>query len=162
MKSLVYFSEKQKEINCGTVQAFERFCWFMYDGYVFFCDKSSLQQCLSNKRYTCVGEKAKPEELKAGSVIFLYNADDKSLLGPFTTLEEGDELDAGTWVENVEEQHMPYENVKVTWEDLHRIENAPEKLPFLSDPKTCKLTTTQTQRALDLLRQGQLYISEKK
>jgi len=134
----------------------------MYDGYVYICEKSSLQQCLSNKRYMCTGEKAKPEELKAGSIIFLYNVDDKSLLGPFTTLEEGDELDAGTWVENVEEEHMPYESVKVTWEDLHTIQNAPDKLPFLKDPKACKLTTTQTQRTLDLLRGGQLYIYEKK
>ena len=134
----------------------------MYDGYVFICEESSLQQCLSNKRYMCTGEKAKPEELKAGSIIFLYNMEDKTLLGPFTTLEEGDELDAGTWVENVEEQHMPYESVKVTWEDLHTIENAPEKLPFLKEAKACKLTTTQTQRALDLLRQGQAYIYEKK
>jgi hypothetical protein len=132
----------------------------MYDGYVFFCDKSSLQQCLSNKRYTCVGEKAKPEELKAGSVVFLYNADDKSLLGPFTTLEEGDELDAGTWVENEEHQY-PYDDIKVTWEDLHTIQNALEKLPFLADPKTCKLSIGQTQRTLDLLREGQPYISEK-
>lgn len=134
----------------------------MYDGYVFFCEKSSVQQCISNKRYMCTGEQAKPEELKEGSVVFLFNVEDKSLLGPFTTLPEGDELDAGTWVENVEEQHMPYESVKVTWEDLHTIQNAPEKLPFLTNFKTCKLTTTQTQRVLDLLKQGQLYVHEKK
>jgi len=134
----------------------------MYDGYVFFCNKSSLQQCLSQKRYLCVGEKAKPEELKEGSVVFLYSVEDKSLLGPFTTLSEGEELDAGTWIEQVEEQHMPYEDVKVTWEDLHTIHNAPEKLPFLNDPKTCKLSTTQTQRILDLLEEGQPYISEQK
>src|SRR5208337_5073399 len=132
----------------------------MYDGYVFFCDKSSLQQCISNKRYTCVGEKAKPEELFRSSVVFLYNAEDKSLLGPFTTLSEGDELDAGTWVENEEHQY-PYDDIKVTWEELHLIENAPEMLPFLTDPKTCKLSTGQTQRTLDLLRKGQPYISEK-
>jgi hypothetical protein len=132
----------------------------MYDGYVFFCEKSSLQECLSNKRYTCMGEQAKPEELKAGSVIFFYNSDDKTLLGPFTTESEGDELGEGTWVENEEHQY-PYDDIKVTWEDLHTIQNAPEKLPFLKDPKTCKLTTTQTQRALDLLREGQLYIQEK-
>ena len=132
----------------------------MYDGYVFFCEKSSLQQCLRQKRYMCVGEKAKPEDLKEGSVVFLYNVEDKSLLGPFTTLSEGDELDAGTWVEQVEEQHMPYEDVKVTWEDLHTIQNASEKLPFLNDPKTCRLSTTQTQRVLDLLKEGQSYISE--
>lgn len=132
----------------------------MYDGYVFFCEKSSIQQCLSEKRYMCVGEKAKPEDLKEGSVIFLYNTDTKVLLGPFTTLSEGDQLDAGAWVENVEEQHMPYEDVKVTWEDLHTIDNASEKLPFLKDPKTCKLTSLQTQRTLDLLREGPLYIQE--
>ena len=132
----------------------------MYDGYVFFCEKPSLQQCLSQKRYMCVGEKAKPEDLKEGSVVFLYNIEDKSLLGPFTTLSEGDELDAGTWVEQVEEQHMPYEDVKVTWEDLHTIQDAAEKLPFLNDPKTCKLSTTQTQRVLDLLKEGQPYISK--
>ncbi|MGA2524439.1 MAG: hypothetical protein ABSF65_09865 [Candidatus Bathyarchaeia archaeon] len=132
----------------------------MYDGYVFFCDESSLQQCISNKRYTCVGEKAKPEELKEGSVVFLYNATDKSLLGPFTTLSEGDKLDAGTWVENEEHQY-PYDDIKVTWEELHVIQNAPEMLPFLNDPKTCKLSIGQTQRTLDLLRKGQPYISEK-
>ncbi|HUJ84215.1 MAG TPA: hypothetical protein VLV84_01260, partial [Candidatus Acidoferrales bacterium] len=132
----------------------------MYDGYVFFCDESSLQQCISNKRYTCVGEKAKPEELKEGSVVFLYNSVDKSLLGPFTTLSEGDELDAGTWVENEEHQY-PYDDIKVTWEDLHVLQNAPEKLPFLNDPKTCKLSTGQIQRTLDLLRQEPLYLYAK-
>ena len=101
------------------------------------------------------------DQIKVGSIIFLYNLDDKSLLGPFTTLPEGDELDAGTWVMEVDENNMPYEDVKVTWEDLHILQNAPEKLPFLKDPQTCKLTTTQTQRALDLLKEGQLYLSEK-
>jgi len=133
----------------------------MYEGYVFFCDKSSLQQCLSQKRYACVGEKAKPAKLKEGSVIFLFNAEDKSLLGPFTTLSEGDELDAGAWVEQVNEKNMPYEDIKVTWEDLHIIQDAPEKLPFLNDPKTCKLSTRQTQRILDFLIEGLPYIHEK-
>lgn len=134
----------------------------MYDGYVFFCDKSSLEQCLSQKRYMCAEKQAKPEELEEGAVVFLYNAEEKTLLGPFTTLSEGDELDAGTWVEQIEEEHMPYEDVKVTWEDLHIIQNAPEKLPFLNDPKICKLSTTQTQRILDLLEEGQPYVYEQK
>ena len=134
----------------------------MYDGYVLFCNKSSLQQCLSKKRYTCASKETKVlEEIKSGTVVFLYNSDDKSLVGPFTTLPEGDEFDAGTWVMDVDENNMPYEDVKVTWEDLHILQNAPEKLPFLNDPKTCKLSTTQTQRALDLLKEGQLYLYEK-
>ena len=133
----------------------------MYEGFVFFCDKSSLRQCLSQKRHACVGEKAKPAELKEGSIVFLYNVEDKSLLGPFTTLSEEDELDAGAWVEQVDEKNMPYEDIKVTWEDLHTIQNATEKLPFLNDPKTCKLSTLQTQRVLDLLKEGPVYVHEK-
>ena len=132
----------------------------MYEGYVFFCDNSSLHQCLSQKRYACVGEKAKPAELKEGSVVFIYNVEEKSLVGPFTTLSEGDELDAGAWMEQVDENNMPYEDIKVTWEDLHIVQDAPEKLPFLNDPKTCKLSTLQTQRILDLLKEGSLYIYE--
>ena len=134
----------------------------MYDGYVLFCNNASQQQCLSRKRYTCANKESKViEEMKAGTVVFLFNTDDKSLLGPFTTLEEGDDLDAGTWVMDVDENNMPYEDVKVTWEDLHILQNAPEKMPFLNDPKTCKLTTTQTQRALDLLKEGALYLYAK-
>ncbi|MGA3060196.1 MAG: hypothetical protein ABSD92_07475 [Candidatus Bathyarchaeia archaeon] len=117
---------------------------------------------MSSKRYTCAGKESKSlEEIKAGTVIFLYNTDNKSLVGPFTTLPEGDELDAGAWTENVENQY-PYDDIKVTWEDLHIIQNAPEKLPFLTEPKTCKLSTGQTQRILDLLRDGQLYLYAKK
>jgi len=134
----------------------------MYDGYLLFCNNTSQQQCLSRKRYTCADKKSTPlEEIKAGTVVFLYNTDDKSLLGPFTTLAESDELDAGTWVMDVDENNMPYEDVKVTWEDLHILQNAPQKLPFLKDPKTCKLTTTQTQRLLDLLKDGPLYLYAK-
>jgi hypothetical protein len=134
----------------------------MYDGYVFFCTKESQQQCLSNKRYTCADEKTRPkeEEIKIGSIIFLFNLDDKSLLGPFTALAEGDELDAGAWALDVD-THIPSEDLKVTWEELHIIQNAPEKLSFLKNPKTCKLTSIETQNALDQLKQGELYIKEK-
>jgi hypothetical protein len=134
----------------------------MYNGYIFFCNKTSQQQCLSNKRYTCADEKTKPseEQIKIGSIVFLFNIDDKSLLGPFTALPEGDELDAGAWAMDVD-IHIPSEDLKVTWEDLHLIQNAPEKLPFLNDPKTCKLTSVQTQRTLDILKQGELYLNVK-
>ena len=132
----------------------------MYDGYVFICNKESQKQCLSQKNYRCMDRQAKPADLKEGSIIFLYNPDDKTLVGPFTTLSEGDDLDAGAWAEDVDEQ-MPYEDIKVTWEDLHQIQNAADDLPFLKDLKTCKLTTLQTQRMLDLLKKGELYINEK-
>jgi hypothetical protein len=134
----------------------------MYDGYVFYCNKTTQQQCLSNKRYTCADEKTKPDEekIKVGSIIFLFNIDNKSLLGPFTALAEGNQLDAGAWAMNVD-THIPSEDLKVTWEELHIIQNAPEKLPFLKNPKTCKLTSLETQNTLDILKQGELYIQVK-
>ena len=135
----------------------------MYDGYMLFCTKTTQQQCLSNKRYTCADKKTKPdEEIKANSVVFLYNTDDKTLLGPFTSLSGGtDELDAGTWAEDVDTK-IPSEDIKVTWEGLHIIHDADKELPFLVEPKTCRLSTTQTQRVLDLLKQGELYLYAKK
>jgi hypothetical protein len=94
-------------------------------------------------------------------VIFLYNLDNKSLLGPFTALSEGGRtVDTGAWTMNIDE-HSASENVKVEWEELHKLDDAAEKLPFLNDPKTCALSTTQTQRALDLLKQAPLYVQKK-
>lgn len=133
----------------------------MYDGYVFLCNKQTQQQCLSTKHYTCMSENNKPSEtIREGSVIFLYNVDDHTLLGPFTALTEGgEELDSGTWRMDVD-THIPSEDIKVNWENLRIIEHADRDLPFLVDMKTCKLGFTQTQRALDLLMQGELYLQE--
>jgi len=134
----------------------------MYDGYVIICNKESQQECLSKKHYTCAGkESAIVEDMKTNSIVFLYNTDDKSLLGPFTVLPEGDDLDAGAWAMDIDENIEPYADVNVTWEDLHILQSAPEQLPFLNDFKICKLTTTQTQRALDILKQGPLYLYAK-
>lgn len=134
----------------------------MYDGYVFLCNNQSQQQCISTKHYTCLSEQSKPSEaIKEGSVIFLYNVEDRSLLGPFTALTEGGaELDTGTWRMDVD-THIPSEDIKVMWENLHVIQNADKELPFLLDMKTCKLGFTQTQRILDLLMMGELYLYAK-
>ena len=134
----------------------------MYSGYVLFCNKTTQEQCLRQKQYTCADKKTAPTaKIKVGAIIFLYNVDDKSLLGPFMALSEGGgTVDAGAWAMKIDE-HSASENVKLEWEDLHRLENAPSKLPFLEAPKTCELSTTQTQRVLDLLKQAPLYIQEK-
>ena len=135
----------------------------MYSGYVLLCTNASQEQCLRRKLYTCTDKKNMPkEEIKIGSVIFLYNIDDKSLLGPFTALSEGaGAVDTGAWAMDIDE-HSASQNVKVEWETLNRLENAPEKLPFLNDPKTCALSTTQTQRILDLLRKSPFHVQEGK
>jgi hypothetical protein len=134
----------------------------MYSGFILFCNKKSQDQCLREKKYMCSDKKTSPTaKIKVGSIIFLYNVDDKSLLGPFTALSEsGDTVDSGAWAMRIDE-HSASENVKLEWEDLHRLENAPAQLPFLETPKTCELSTTQIERALDLLKQAPLYINEK-
>jgi hypothetical protein len=134
----------------------------MYDGYVFFCSKKDVQECLSAKRYSCES-KAKPADpIKEGSVVFLYNTEDKTLIGPFTAMTEGgDVLDTGTWAMDID-VHIPSEDVKVTWEDVHIIKDAEKDLPFLAEAKTCKLGFTQTQRVLDMLKRGKFYFKPEK
>jgi hypothetical protein len=134
----------------------------MYSGYVLYCSNVTQDQCLRQKHYTCADKKTAPTaKIKEGSIIFLYNSDNKSLLGPFTALSEGGEtVDTGAWAMKIDE-HSASENVKLEWENLHRLENAPETLLFLKTPKTCELSTTQTERALDLLKRAPLYLDEK-
>jgi len=134
----------------------------MYSGYVLYCNNAEQEQCLKEKQYTCADKKPAPSaKIKVGSIIFLYNNENMTLLGPFTALSEGAEtVDTGAWAMDIDE-HSASENVKLEWENLHRLENAHEKLSFLEMPKTCELTTTQTQRALDLLKQAPLYVNMK-
>ncbi len=134
----------------------------MYSGIVLFCDKTSQQKCLNRRLYSCADQKTKPDDkILPGTIVFLYNTEDKTLLGPFTSLEAGGgALDSGAWAMDIDE-HSASENVRVTWENLHVIDNAPDKLPFLRNPKKCSLTALQTQRILDLLRAGKPYLEVK-
>jgi hypothetical protein len=135
----------------------------MYAGYVFICNNASQEQCLNKKLYACTEKKTLPlDKIKAGSTVFLYNTDTKTLLGPFTVPAElGEKLEEGSWAIDIDE-HSFSENVKVDWEKLHLLQNAAEVLPFLKDAKTCSLTETDTQRALDLLKEAPPYVHEAK
>ena len=134
----------------------------MYSGYIFFCDNAIQEECLRTKKYSCAGKKVVPTaEIKIGAVLFLYNPETDTLLGPFTALSAGAEMvDTGAWKVDID-NHSASQNVKLEWERLHAMRNAAEKLSFLKEPKTCELTTTQTQRALDLLKQAPLYVQIK-
>ena len=132
----------------------------MYAGYIFFCKSESLSQCLRHKRYACTGsDKVKPTEIPEGSVIFLYNNEKQTLLGPFTASGGGSTIEKGAWAEDID-KHSASENVKVEWEELHLLQNAPKQLPFLNDPENCKLSEFQTQRTLDVLKKAPLYVPE--
>jgi len=135
----------------------------MYSGYVLLCNNITQAQCLRQKEYTCADKQTTPPaRIKVGSIIFLYNMDDKSALGPFTALSEGGKtVDAGAWAMEIDE-HSASENVKLEWEKLHLLENASAELPFLDNLHKCELTTTQTQRLLDLLKHAPLYLKTSK
>lgn len=113
---------------------------------------------MKSKRYACSSRETAPKvDIKVGSIIFLYNPETDVLLGPFTALTEGAEtVDNGAWAEDIDD-HSASQNVKLEWESLHVLAKAGEMMPFLKAPKTCELTTTQTQRALDLLKQAPLH-----
>jgi hypothetical protein len=134
----------------------------MYDGYLFFCNGETQRQCISSKKYVCAESQNKPSgPIKEGSIIFLFNPEAETLLGPFTALNEGGgELDSGAWKMSVDE-NIPSEDIKVTWEQLHILRNASQKAPPFKTLKPCKLTSIETQNILDLLAQGEPYIEEK-
>jgi hypothetical protein len=130
----------------------------MYSGYVLFCDSPVQEDCLKNRKYTCADNQAVPTaKIKVGTILFLYNAEKDTLLGPFTSLSEGaDNVDEGAWQEDID-NHSASQNVTLNWERLHKLTNAAVEMPFLKEPTICALTTTQTQRALDLLKEAPLH-----
>jgi hypothetical protein len=133
----------------------------MYTGYIFYCEDEKLRECLRHKKYVCTGkEGVAPRELPDGATVFFYNSIKKNLLGPFTANQGGATFEKGGWAEDIDE-HSASANVKVEWEELHLLENATEQLPFLNDTKSCRLSESQTQRALDTLKKAPLYSTNK-
>jgi hypothetical protein len=129
----------------------------MYAGYVFFCNSASLKECLKQKRLSCRGEKGINQEIGVDSVVFLFNKDSNTLVGPFTAESSARvDLEPGTWAEEVD-MHDLSENIVVEWEELHEMRDAQLKFPFLKDQRTCKLSQFQTQDLLEALRKAPLF-----
>ena len=129
----------------------------MQTGYVFLCSNASMTKCIRNKRFSCSGKQIKvTQELETNSVIFLFNDETKTLLGPFTVVKKPEGLEKGTWYSSVD-GHNVSENIKVEWERLHELKNATDKIPFLKDKKECGLSALQTQELLSTLKSAPLY-----
>lgn len=89
-------------------------------------------------------------------MVFLFNADSQTLVGPFTALEsDRPDLEPGAWKETVN-NHSISTNINVEWEELHEIKDAQEKFPFLKS-QACKLTHFQTQDLLNALKEASLF-----
>jgi len=85
-----------------------------------------------------------------GSILFLYNPDSKTLIGPFTVTSMEMDLEPGSWIPDT--KHDLPAKFAVTWEELHEIKNAPKEFPFLEKRPSCTLTETQTHRILTVLK----------
>jgi len=91
-----------------------------------------------------------------GTIVFFFNSDSNTLVGPFTVGEAGEiELEPGAWREEVGEKDVS-ENFRVEWEELHELKNASEKLPFLNNPEICKLSDFKAQELLNVLNEAPL------
>jgi hypothetical protein len=130
----------------------------MYSGYVLFCNKTAFGQCLSKRLYTCAD--AHTDEVATiprGSVLFMYNPESRTLVGPFTAANKGaTRIETGTWNSKIDE-HSASENIKLEWEDLHIINGADERFPFLKNPDKCELSTLRVQTLLDALKEAPVF-----
>jgi hypothetical protein len=130
----------------------------MYSGYVLFCGKTTVGNCLAKKLYTCSeANKGEVATIKKGSVLFMYNTESRTLVGPFTAASQGaTRIETGAWDTEVDE-HSASENIKLEWEDLHVIDNADKKFPFLNKPEKCELHTLKVQTLLDALKEAPVF-----
>ncbi len=127
----------------------------MYSGYVLFCGKSEFGTCLSKRMYSCKDKHGNEvSSIKKGSVLFIYNPDDQTLVGPFTAASQGaSRIETGAWTSHIDE-HSASANVKLEWEDLHTVKDAASRFPFLAKPEKCELSTLRVQALLDALKEA--------
>ena len=127
----------------------------MYSGYILFCSNTAFGKCLSKRLYTCAdSHKDEVATIPRGSVLFMYNPETQTLVGPFTAASAGaTRIETGTWTSTVDE-HSASENIKLEWEDLHIINKADESFPFLKNPEKCELSTLNVQALLDTLKEA--------
>jgi len=131
---------------------------YMYSGYVLFCNNSTFGQCLSKRLYTCTdSNKNEVQQIKRGSVLFMFNPETKTIVGPFTAAAEGaTKIETGTWDSDVDE-HSASANIKLEWENPHKIEKADERFPFLKNPTKCELSPLWIHTLLDALKEAPIF-----
>jgi len=130
----------------------------MFQGYLFLCQSKSLNDCIKNKKITCSENQVNiAKEIQTGVLIFLLNPEIDTLIGPFTSSEEMKTgLQPGAWNTAIDNKSLSG-NILVTWENLHQLKNATEKISFLSNINNCKLTHSQIQELLEELNKSPKY-----
>lgn len=128
----------------------------MQTGYIFICDSEEITECVKNKKFACSDSQSVASEIEENDVAFLFNSKSGTLIGPFTVGQPSEDLEKGALHSYVQKDRFS-ENIMVDWESLHKLDNAPDKLSFLKDIKTCPLSALWTQQLLDELKKAPLY-----
>ena len=130
----------------------------MFQGYLFLCHSKSLNDCIKNKRIACSENQVNiAKEIQTGVLVFLLNSELNTLIGPFTASEEiKTGLQPGAWNTAIDNKSLSG-NILVTWESLHELRNATEKISFLSNITNCELTHSQIQELLEVLNKSPKY-----
>jgi hypothetical protein len=125
----------------------------MYQGYLFLCQSKSINNCIKNKKLSCSEKQVDiAQEIQNGSLVFLLNYESNKLFGPFTVSEEFNTgLEPGTWNTALDNESLSG-NIAVSWENLHELKEATNKISFLQNIGNCKLTHSQIQQLLETLK----------
>ncbi|MGA3191571.1 MAG: hypothetical protein ABSD73_03545 [Candidatus Bathyarchaeia archaeon] len=110
---------------------------------------------MRSRLFTCSGEAAR--EIGPGYLVFFFNTGSDTLVGPFTasgSSKTGPE--PGAWTQAID-PHTFSGNFKVEWEELHELNHARRKFPFLKDLNACKLSPLQVEDVISALKKAPLF-----
>ncbi|MCW4003966.1 MAG: hypothetical protein NWE95_08665 [Candidatus Bathyarchaeota archaeon] len=127
----------------------------MQIGYIFLCTTYDITECTKSKRFSCSDRQVDTSKIKGNDIVFLFNDKTGTLVGPFTA-GESENFEEGALYSGVQKDQLS-ENITVEWENLHELKNAPDKIPFLKDIKSCPLPALWTQELLTALKQAPPY-----
>lgn len=128
----------------------------MQTGYIFLCENEAIAECVKSKKFSCSDNQLGSSKIEENDVVFLFNSKTGTLIGPFTVGQPGEDLEKGGLYSYAQKNRLS-QNIMVTWENLHKLDNAADKLPFLKDIKTCPLSALWTQELLDEIVKAPLY-----
>ena len=132
----------------------------MQTGYVFLCNRAVMSECARNRRFSCSGKQVEAaQELKVNTIIFLFNDETGTLMGPFTVAQGPEDLVKGAWYSSVNERLFP-ETSKSTGKNCMN-SKMPLKKYRSRNTNECALSVLQTQELLTEFKKAPSYSDEK-
>jgi len=130
----------------------------MDPGYLFVCSNLTQKECFQRKLFGLSNKQLESvQKIKKGNTLFLYNINSKTLIGPFIAASDGGvNIETEAWI-NTNPSGYPAQ-VRVEWNELNEIKNAPSAFSFLTELQLCQLSLEQTQILLNALKQAPVFM----